>query len=86
MLILYNKYTYKYTYKYIKIKYFLLLLEPPNMLMSPYGFMIYYHNNKEFIEMKEIKKLKNTNLKTNEDYIVKLNDFDKVMLIIKYFT
>jgi len=75
------------------------------MLMSPYGFMIYYHNNKEFIEMKEIKNTNinsnsnintninsninsNTNINTNniEDYIVKLNDFDKVMLIIKYFT
>lgn len=63
------------------------------MLMSPYGFMIYYHNNKEFIEMKEIKNT-NTNINSNtnsnsnniEDYIVKLNDFDKVMLIIKYFT
>lgn len=62
------------------------------MLMSPYGFMIYYHNNKEFIEMKEIKNT-NTNINSNtnsnsnniEDYIVKLNDFDKVMLISKYF-
>lgn len=55
--------------------------------MSPYGFMIYYHNNKEFIEMKKIKNT-NTNINSNniEDYIVKLNDFDKVILIIKYFT
>jgi hypothetical protein len=77
LLILYNK----YKYKYIKIKYFLLLLETLNMLISPYGFMIYYHNNKEFIEM---KKITNTNI--NTDYIVKLNDFEKVKLIIEYFT
>lgn len=55
------------------------------MLLSPYGFMIYYHNNKEFIEMKEIfKNNKNTEIK--QDYKIEINHLKDVNLITEYFT
>lgn len=51
------------------------------MLLSPYGFMIYYQNNKEFIEMKEF--LKNNK---KEDYKIEINNLKDINLIIEYFT
>jgi len=46
------------------------------MLINPQGYMIYYHNYREFIPMKIIKKI---------DYEIIINKMKDVIFINNYF-